>query len=254
MSIPRSSLDGSFPDNSEFQLTDSLKSQEDLNKKVIQGTAKEAKSNVLTTARDTLLYHDGESIGSTVMDTVVAPAVRELSSNIVRSIFDMILESIDRIIFKDDPVRQHPTRYQRGGNGYVPYGSIFSSNPSGYYNVSPNTSNFNRNVNNPTNFTSPLSTSIMSVCNIIFEPDPKLNEKSSRGRVDAFIDDLLFTVNQYQSISVANVKAKLEWPSQSQDTKWGWTPATLNPNTIIKRRMAGGAWRVMLPKPEALDI
>lgn len=246
MSIPRSSLDGSFPDNSEFQLTDSLKSQEDLNKKVIQGTAKEAKSNVLTTARDTLLYHDGESIGSTVMDTVVAPAVRELSSNIVRSIFDMILESIDRIIFKDDPVRQHPTRYQRGGNGYVSYGSIFSSNPNGYYNVSPSAPSYSRGFNNnqayPANPAPVLSGSIN---NIILE---------NRGEAETFIDDLLFTVNQYQSISVANVKAKLDWPSQYQDTKWGWTPATLNPNTIIKRRIAGGAWRIMLPKPEALDI
>ena len=246
MSIPRSSLDGSFPDNSEFQLTDSLKSQEDLNKKVIQGTAKEAKSNALTVARDTLLYHDGESIGSTVMDTVVAPAVRELSSNIVRSIFDMILESIDRIIFKDDPVRQHPTRYQRGGNGYVSYGSVFSNRPTGYYDVTPNSTSYGRGIGFsqvPNSIPAPTVTG--SINNIILE---------NRGEAETFVDDLLFTVNQYQSISVANVKAKLDWPSQYQDTKWGWTPTTLNPNTIIKRRISGGAWRIILPRPEALDI
>lgn len=247
MAIPKSSLDGSFPDNSEFQLTDSLKSQDDLNKKVIQGTAKEAKSNALTTARDTLLYHDGESIGSTVMDTVVAPAVRELSSNIVRSIFDMILDSIDRIIFKNDPTRQSGSvRYTRGGtNGYVPYSSVFNPNPTGYYTVggAGNRSGYSNssqaNVGNP----NPVFTNNLN--SIILE---------NRGEAETFIDDLLFTVNQYQSISVANVKAKLDWPSQYQDTKWGWTPATLNPNTIIKRRVAGGAWRIMLPRPEALDI
>ena len=246
MGIPRSSLNDFSFDNPDMQPLDSLKSQEELNKKVIQGTAKQAKSNVLTTARDTFLYHDGESIGSTVMDTVVAPAVRELSSNIVRSIFDMILESIDRIIFKDDPVRQHPTRYQRGGNGYAPYGSIFNNNTSGYYNVSPSAPSYGRGFNSAQNYTStPAPTITGSINNIILE---------NRGEAETFVDDLLFTVNQYQSISVANVKAKLDWPSQYQDTKWGWTPATLNPNTIIKRRVSGGAWRIILPKPEALDI
>lgn len=247
MSLPKSSINGNFPDNSEFQLSDSMKSQDALTKKVIQGKAIEGKNNALTAARDSIFYQDGESIGSTIMETVVNPAIRELTSNIVGSFFDIIKESIDRIIFKDDPYRMPVTRYSRmgGGNNYnVPYSSIFNPNNS-YYNVGPG---YNRGTmyNNNQVIPAPNSPTIPNrYNNIILE---------NRGEAETFIDDLLFTVNQYQSISVANVYAKLDWPSTFQDTKWGWTPDILNPSTIIKRRVANGAWRVTLPKPVPVDI
>ena len=245
MSIPKSSLDSEFPDNSNFQATDSLKAQDTLNKKAIQGKAIEGKTNALSTVKDTLLYHDGESIGSTVMESVVAPAMRDLSSKIVGSIFDMIVDSINRMIYKDDPTRAGQRtggRYARGGNGYVPYSSIFN-NTTGYYNVTPSAPV--RGYNNaptvlPANPTIPNRYS-----NIILE---------NRGEAETFVDDILYHVNQYQSISVANVYAKLDWPSTFQDTKWGWTPDILNQSTIIKRRVNGGMWRVILPRPIALDI
>lgn len=245
MSIPKSSLDNEFPDNSEFQATDSLKAQENLNKKAIQGKAIEGKSNAFTTVKDTLLYHDGESIGSTVMESVVAPAMRDLSSNIVGSIFDMIVDSINRMIYKNDPARaqQRGGYYSKGGNGYVPYSSIFN-NPSGYYNISPSAPVRSGYSGGPTVL--PANPTIPNrYSNIILE---------NRGEAETFVDDILYHVNQYQSISVANVYAKLDWPSTFQDTKWGWTPEILNPNTIIKRRASGGMWRVILPRPIALDI
>lgn len=245
--IPKSSLDGAFPDNSEFQLTnEGTKPQPQSDK---PGIAVKGKSNALTTARDTLLYRDGESIGSTIMETVVAPTVRDLISNIVGSIFDSILEGINGVIYKDDPYHQPgQNRYYRGGNGYVPYSSVFNSNPTGYYNVTPApVRNSNRMGSSQIGNPNPMPPNRGSYNNIIF-PD--------RGTADSFIKDIIDYVNQYQSESVSAVYSHqyLNWPCMSQDTKWGWTPDLLNANTIIKRRIAGGMWRVILPRPISLDI
>lgn len=241
MSMPKSSLNGNFPDNSNFQSSSAI-SQENLTKKVIQGKAIEGKSNAFTNARDSLLYPNGESVGSTIMDSVVEPALKDLASNVVGSFFDIIVETINRMIFKDDPVRQPTGRYSRGGrNQYVPFSSVFNSN-SGYYNVTPGTgSSYNSNQSIPAN--SPTIANRYN--NIILE---------NRGEAETFIDDLLWTVNQYQMITVANVYSKLDWVSQFQDTKWGWTPDTLNERTIIKRRISNGAWRIILPAPRPIDI
>ena len=242
MSLPKSSLNGNFPDNSDFQLTDSIKTAEGLTKKVIQGKAIEGKSNALTAAKDSFLYHDGESIGSTIMETVVLPAAKNLASNVVGSFFDIVVDSINNIIFKDDPTHARGSSYTKG-TGYVGYSSIFNNN-SGYYNVTPGSSGYRSSINNQA--ISPASPTIPNrYNNIILE---------NRGEAETFIDDLLDTVNRYQAISVANVYAKLDWASTFQDTKWGWTPDILNPNTIVKRRVANGAWRIILPRPVAIDI
>lgn len=245
MSLPKSSLNGNFPDNSEFQLTDSMKAQDGLTKKAIQGTAVEGKSNAFTEARDTIFRPDGESVGSTIMETVVAPAVRNLASNVIGSFTDILVDSLNRIIFRNDP-NGSPTKYNSRGGGYIPYGSnsIFSSNPTGYYNVTNGTTGYSSNRNSQ-GFSNPSPNIPNRYSNIILE---------NRGEAESFIDDLLYTVRQYQSISVANVYAKLDWASSFQDTKWGWTPETLNENTIVKRRVANGCWRVQLPRPIALDI
>lgn len=240
-SIPKSSLNGNFPDNSDFQLNDTLKSQEGLTKKVISGKAVEGKSNAFTQARDNLLYPNGESVGSTIMETVVNPAIRDLTSNIVGSFFDIIKESINRMIYKDDPTWTPGPRSTRGGNNaqYVPFGTYFNNN--GYYSVTNSSSVRN---NSFTNQAAPPPNIANRWNNIILE---------NRGETETFIDDLLYTVNQYQMISVANVYAKLDWISTFQDTKWGWTPDILNAQTIIKRRVSNGAWRIILPKPIPLD-
>lgn len=247
MSIPKSSLNGSFPDNSDFQLNDTLKSQDGLNKKVIQGKAVEGKSNAFTTARDNILYPNGESIGSTIMESVVSPALKDMASNAVGSLFDIIKDSIDRIIFKDEAATRVPgARYtrSRGGDQYVPFASYNNSifnNPSGYYNVGPGgttrSNTYNNQVAPPINVANRWNNIILA----------------NRGEAETFIDDLLYTVNQYQIISLANVYAKLDWPSTHTETKWGWTPDILNVNTIIKRRVANGAWRIILPKPIAIE-
>ena len=247
MSVPKSSINGNFPDNSDFQLNDSTKSQEDLSKKVIQGKAIEGKSNVFTAARDQILYPNGESVGSTIMESVVNPALRDLTSNIVGSFFDIIVESINRMIYKDDPMRQGPTRYTRGGSGgYVPFGSVFNS-ASGYRDISPGAgyTRISGSSSNQAFSAAPSPTISNRYNNIILE---------NRGEAETFIDDLLYTVNQYQSISVANVYAKLDWPSTFQDTKWGWTPDILNISTIQKRRVSNGAWRIILPRPIPVDV
>lgn len=246
MSLPKSSLNGNFPDNSEFQLSDSMSAPDELNRKVIEGKAVEGKSNVFTQARDTMLYPDGESVGSTIMETVVTPAIRNLASNVVGSFFDIVVDSINRMIFKDDPTGG-PTggKYVRGGGiNYVSYGSVFNS--SGYYrDISPSAPSGYRNSLNSQAPMSANPTIPNRYSNIIFE---------SRGDAETFIDNLLDTVNRYQTVNVANVYAQLGWPSSFQDTKWGWTPDQLNPGTIIKRRVANGAWRIQLPRPIALDI
>lgn len=241
MSMPKSSLNGNFPDNSNFQNSSTI-SQENLTRKVIQGKAIEGKSNALTAARDNLLYPNGESVGSTIMDSVVEPALKDLASNVVGSFFDIIVETINRMIFKDDPVRTPTSRYARGGrNQYVPFGSVFNNN-SGYYNITPGyTGTHTGNQSMPA--ASPTIANRYN--NIILE---------NRGEAETFIDDLLWTVNQYQMISVANVYSKLDWVSSFQDTKWGWTPDTLNENTIVKRRISNGAWRIILPAPRPIDI
>ena len=242
MSLPKSSLNGNFPDNSEFQLTDSIKTPEGLTKKAIVGKAVEGKSNALVEARDTLLRPDGESVGSTIMETVVTPAIRTLASNVVGSFFDILSDSLNRIIFRNDPTGL-PTKYSRGGSGYNAYGSIFN-NATGYYNVTPSNPSY-RSAPNGQVSVGPSPNIPNRYSNIILE---------NRGEAESFIDDLLYTVRQYQSISVANVYAKLDWTSTFQDTKWGWTPDILNEQTIIKRRVANGCWRVQLPRPVALDI
>lgn len=247
MGIPKSSLDNSFPDNSDFQLSgkDSL-NQDGLTRKVISGKAVEGKQNAVTNARDNLLYKNGESIGSEIMDNVVVPAVRDLSANIVGSIFETIVDSITSFIYKDDPTRRPQVggRYTRGGtNGYVGYSSIFN-NTGGYYNVSSyGGASYNNSSQVVPNLPPPNLRSRYN--NIILE---------NLGEAETFVDDLLYTVNQYQSISVANVYTKLGWPSYDfQDTKWGWTPAILNKDTIIKRRLSGGKRRIILPNPVALE-
>ena len=230
--VPKSSLDGSFPDNSEFQAS----KQPIVEPHIEPGDVRPQKKNWLKTVGEDLLYTNEGTLGDTIMETIIEPAIKNTISSTIDTLFNSIKDAIITIICGQDYAPRPTTR----GGGYTGYSSIYnsSSNNSGFP--------FDTRGARPVNSTvagSAINTNIYRsiVC-------------KNRGKAEGLKEDIIYMANCYGTYRLSNLLSLLNWPSTGNDVKWGWTADMLTRQSIKMRPASRGEYVLSLPDPVYLEV
>lgn len=231
--IPKSSLDGDFPDNSNFQA-----SREDLIRKpkIEPGDVKTPKQNWLRTVKDDLFYTSEGNLGDTIMETIIEPAIKNAVSSTIDTLFNGIKDAIISIICGPD----YTTNSINKG-GYYAYGNRYNSFNNA--NTVPFSSKPTSSFNSPVSGGSAVNTNVYR--NIVCK---------NRGKAEGLKDDIIYMAQCYGTYRLSNLLSLLDWPSTGNDVKWGWTSDMLTRASIKTRPASRGEWVISLPDPIYMEV
>lgn len=183
-------------------------------KSVVKSAASVKKKGPVKRFFSQIFADDVEDIKTSIVMDTLLPAIRDM-------IFDAVMGGLSIALFGDT---YRSSKYRKGSN-HIDYGKISTG--------------IKHTVNRTISQRSELSS---SMDDLIFE---------YREDAVSVLDGIMDQMEQYESVSVADVYILAGIPSTITDNNYGWD----NPGDLSKIKIVriGGAWSLKLPRPYPID-
>jgi hypothetical protein len=187
---------------------------------VVTNEAVAKKKSLGKRAREIFVGGDSKTVIQYMISEILVPQAKDM-------IVEAVQQGFERMIFGESRSRHRTGSRPAGPNNYTNYNrySGRGNNPIGR----------SERADRP-----PAASTRSNVLDDIVV--------QTRVEADAVLDQMFEIVNEYGSVSVADLYTSLDWSSNSIDHKWGWT--SLAGSDI--RRVHDG-YLLMFPKPVSLD-
>jgi hypothetical protein len=186
---------------------------------VVSNEAIQRKKSLGRRFKDVLIGGDSKSVVHYIVMDVLVPQVKDL-------ITDAATQSIERMIYGDSrPGRRLGSRPTMGPG------------PTNYTRYSRGNNPLGRQVREEREPTASLRKE--SINDILL---------ATRLEAEVVIDRMYDLLGRYESVSIADLYALIDWSSSHVDQKWGWTD--LHGSRIVKVR---DGYILEFPKPQPLD-
>lgn len=210
-----------FPSNSNESKPTEPEKEPKKFEKVVEGNVIRRKKTLTARFLDTFFGDDSRNAAQYVMSDVLIPAVRE-------TIADAISQGVERMIFGEVRSTSRRTGRRPGDSGpyvsYNRYSSPSSTRPRSHRDEPRTMSRRERGSHD--------------FGNIIL---------ATRAEAEEVIHRLVIALEQYESVSVADLYELLGMDSDYTDDNWGWTDL----RRADVRRVPDG-YRLVLPRTEPL--